>query len=614
MQSLSVPIPYEFSMLALPSLAVSLGVIALGIYALTREQASSESVVFFILTWSISLWLFAFAWMYHAKDPATALWWAKAGYIGVICIPAAVFQFSALLMRDYERVRKRVFAVWMISMFFVVLTLTTAIPFSSLYSYSWGFYPKLGMASLPLLGYFFAVMLFALHQSISVYRKSHRNTAQIVRARILLSTFSLAYLAALDFVPAFGINWHPFGYIPIFLFVVIAARSITRYRFKTITPAFAAGEITRAMNDGLIVLDPDGVVRLVNQAACGLFNCREQDLVGRRPMSGMTSSPPFAETLEAVVRSGTVHNYEVNNALGDGSRRSLSLSTSIMRNSAGEALATVCMVNDITDRKRTEEDREKLIAQLQEANRKLQVLDRMKSDFISVVSHDLRTPLTTIKAFAELIMMRPDMSLEQRSKFVNTINLECDRLKRLITDLLDLARIESGSMSWRVEQVCLKAAVLESITSMGLLFENKGINLTTEFPPSLPAVAADRDRIVQVVTNLLTNAAKFTPPGGVIHVSVSSESAHAEQVAVRISDTGVGIPAEDLELIFEKFRRSGGELTDATSGAGLGLAIARQIIENHGGRIWAESEQGKGSTFTFTLPLTRKEPPVVPSP
>ncbi|HUJ16512.1 MAG TPA: ATP-binding protein, partial [Nitrospirota bacterium] len=439
-------------------------------------------------------------------------------------------------------------------------------------------------------------------------------TAQLARARILLSTFSLAYLAALDFVPAFGIDWHPFGYIPIFLFVVIAARSITRYRFKTITPAFAAREITRAMNDGLIVLDPDGVVRLVNQAACGLFSCREQDLVGRRPMSGMTNSQSFAEFLESVVQSGTVHNFEVNDVRGDGSRRTLSLSTSIMRNPAGEALATVCMVNDVTDRKRTEEDREKLIAQLQEANRKLQVLDRMKSDFISVVSHDLRTPLTTIKAFAELIMMRPDMSLEQRSKFVNTINLECDRLKRLITDLLDLARIESGSMSWRVEQVCLKAAVLESITSMGLLFENKGINLTTEFPPSLPAVAADRDRIVQVVTNLLTNAAKFTPPGGVIHVSVSSESAHAEQVAVRISDTGVGIPAEDLELIFEKFRRSGGELTDATSGAGLGLAIARQIIENHGGRIWAESEQGKGSTFTFTLPLTRKEPPVVPSP
>jgi len=244
----------------------------------------------------------------------------------------------------------------------------------------------------------------------------------------------------------------------------------------------------------------------------------------------------------------------------------------------------------------------KLNEQLQEANLKLQAIDRMKTDFVSVVSHELRTPLTTIKAFAELYMMKPDMPQERKAKLLGTINAESDRLTRLINDLLDLARIEAGAMKWRDEEVSIEDIIRKAIVSMGSLFENKGLRLTTAFNTPLPAVRGDPDRLAQVVSNILTNAAKFTPAGGAIHIVVRQEPAPGSQLVAQFSDTGMGIPPADLELIFEKFQRSGDQLTSTIEGTGLGLAIARQIVDHHGGRIWAASTYGKGSTFTFTLP------------
>jgi signal transduction histidine kinase len=255
----------------------------------------------------------------------------------------------------------------------------------------------------------------------------------------------------------------------------------------------------------------------------------------------------------------------------------------------------------------------KVNEQLQEANLNLQSIDKMKTDFMTVVSHELRTPLTTIKAFLELIDMKPGMPEQQRAKLMSTINVETDRLMRLITDLLDLARIEAGSMKWRSEELSIEEVVQSSLSGIGPLFENKGLRVTTAFGSPLSRICGDRDRLVQVVTNILFNAVKFTPAGGAVNVAVREEPSPVPQLVVEISDTGIGIPAGDLELIFEKFQRAGDQLTSTIEGTGLGLSIARQIVEYHGGRIWAASTRGKGSTFTFTLPLSGKKGQPTPS-
>jgi signal transduction histidine kinase len=258
-------------------------------------------------------------------------------------------------------------------------------------------------------------------------------------------------------------------------------------------------------------------------------------------------------------------------------------------------------VQDVTYRRRAEQEREQLIAQLRQANEKLKSIDTIKTNFLSMASHELRTPLTTIKAFVELLLFKQGMPDEQKVKMMNTVNVEVDRLARLISDLLDLSRIEAGSMKWQIVDVSMEELVQSVIASMGVLIENNGLRVSTEFSSPLSRVSGDRDRLVQVVTNLLANAVKFTPRGGAIHITARQDSGPLAQIRISISDTGIGIPAEQIELIFEKFHRS--DDSSAIEGTGLGLAISRQIVEYHGGRIWAASTRGKGSTFTFVLPV-----------
>jgi signal transduction histidine kinase len=243
--------------------------------------------------------------------------------------------------------------------------------------------------------------------------------------------------------------------------------------------------------------------------------------------------------------------------------------------------------------------------ELETANKKLKEIDQLKSDFISVVSHELRTPLTSIKAFAELILIKPKMTGERRNKLLRIINDESDRLSRLINDVLDLTKIEAGKLSWHIVKLSVGDVIETSVSGIQSLADNKSLTIAARVERPLPPIFGDRDRLIQVLTNILSNAIKFTPQGGAIEIAAHQEERPKPQIVVTISDTGVGIQSKDLELIFEKFRRSGDILTMNTEGTGLGLAISRQIVEYHGGAIWARSTPGQGSAFTFTLPVNK---------
>ncbi len=247
--------------------------------------------------------------------------------------------------------------------------------------------------------------------------------------------------------------------------------------------------------------------------------------------------------------------------------------------------------------------------QLQEANRKLRQLDQLKSDVISIVSHELRTPVTSIKAFAELILMKPNMEPGRQKKLLTTINDESDRLARLINDILDLAKIEEGRMSWRIGEVTAGDILNRAIDCVQAIADNKKISVTLGMEPALPSLRGDKDRLIQVATNILSNAVKFTPDGGSVRVDVTLDKETGPGIRVTIADSGKGIPAEHLQLIFEKFYRADDALTtNRDEGSGLGLTIARSIVGYHNGKIWAESTPGKGSSFIFILPLNGPDP------
>jgi PAS domain S-box-containing protein len=594
---------FTFNIHAVPPFVTACCVLLLGLLVVAREKGSRVSWLYLSYTLAACTWLFSASLALFMTSEVSALAWMKLANGGVALIPASLYHFTVVVLGLEKENRKRIQSAWVVSTVFFCVSVLTNILSNDFYHYSWGIYLKLRPPAFLFVCYFLIMTIVTLRLYWLEYRKADRNTTRQRRARELLIAFSIGYVGTLDFLPALGVPYYPLSSIPMICMLVLVSRAIWRYRLVDITPAFAAREIIDTMSDALIVLDPEGVVRLVNQATCSLLDRSEDDLVGKRPIDGMTTCRQFAEQLESIIAKGAVRNVEVECGHDD-SVRTFTISASLLWDRHGEAAATVCLVNDITDRKHSEKEREQFLRQLQEANVTLQSIDKMKSNFISVVSHELRTPLTTIKAFVELFLMKQGMTDEQKTSLMRTINVETDRLARMITDLLDQSRIESGTMKWALEEVHLDEVVRSVITSIQVLFENKGLRVSTAFSSPLAPISGDRDRLVQVVTNLLSNAVKFTGPGDAIHVAMRQEDSPA-QIVVEISDTGIGIREEELELIFETFHRSRDKQVAGIEGSGLGLAITRQIIEHHGGRIWAASTYGKGSLFTFTLPLRR---------
>jgi signal transduction histidine kinase len=247
--------------------------------------------------------------------------------------------------------------------------------------------------------------------------------------------------------------------------------------------------------------------------------------------------------------------------------------------------------------KRAEREVAEALAAQREANRQLEQLNKAKSDFVSVISHEFRTPLTGIQGFSEL-MRDEEFGLEEMKSFAAEINREAERLNRMISELLDLDRMESGRMVLHPETVDLNAVVTQTVE--GARPTAPGHELRLELDPGLPPLPADRDKLTQVVVNLLSNAIKYSPDGGEVAVGTRRAGAEAH---LWVRDRGVGIPPAALEVIFERYTRVEGGSHRYIKGTGLGLPIVREIARLHGGRAWAESEVGRGSVFHLALPL-----------
>ncbi len=373
--------------------------------------------------------------------------------------------------------------------------------------------------------------------------------------------------------------------------------------------------------DGLLVTDTSGRIIRFNPALLSLFSRHESDLVGQdcRSQLGEAMATLVIRSLHHPGEVFTDEVYLANHRIGK------AVATSILKGthrnpdqqnspdqsvhsqpeqqlvSTPNLLGTVILVRDITNEKQ---------------------VDQMKTEFISTVSHELRTPLTSVLGFAKLIQKRlidvifpairsqeegsepvPERKLkravDQVSENLAIILSEGERLTALINDVLDVAKMEAGKIEWHMQSVQISELVDRAAASTETLFEHKGLPFIRDIPEHLPEVIGDRDRLIQVLINLFSNSIKFTHEGSVT-CRVRSEN---QQLLVSVIDTGQGIALEDQSLIFEKFKQSGDTLTNRPSGTGLGLPICKQIIEHHGGMIWVESELGKGSCFSFTLPI-----------
>ncbi|HKU47217.1 MAG TPA: HAMP domain-containing sensor histidine kinase, partial [Burkholderiales bacterium] len=225
----------------------------------------------------------------------------------------------------------------------------------------------------------------------------------------------------------------------------------------------------------------------------------------------------------------------------------------------------------------------------------------MKDEFVSTVSHELRTPLTSIRSFTEILHDHPQLASAERERFLGIIIKETERLTRLIGQVLDVSRLESGRVQWHESLLDMRQVIEDTVASTSQLFRERNVRLERSLPASVPGVRADLDRIVQVVVNLLSNAVKFTEAGrGRVEISLVEE---AGCLRIDVRDNGPGVSPAQREVIFEKFRQGGDPLSGKPEGSGLGLYISRRIVEHSGGRLWVSGEPGEGACFSFTLPL-----------
>jgi len=284
-------------------------------------------------------------------------------------------------------------------------------------------------------------------------------------------------------------------------------------------------------------------------------------------------------------------------ATGGGKWLWLQMTATPIPDPSGVPEHVLVMVEDVTTVRDSQDKLAEALEAQRGANATLEKLDRTKTEFLSIVSHEFRTALTGIQGFSELIRdggLEPD---EVRA-YGGYIFNDADRVNRLIGDMLDLDRMESGKMSIRTTDVDINEVLSEAIARAGS--STTTVEFKADLDPRLPIVVGDRDRLIQVVSNLVNNAVKYSPDGGVVTMTTRSEGGFA---LVSVSDTGVGIPPDEISHVFERFRRVRSGAAQSIPGTGLGLTIVKQIVEMHGGKIWVESAVGHGSAFHFTLPL-----------
>jgi signal transduction histidine kinase len=234
-------------------------------------------------------------------------------------------------------------------------------------------------------------------------------------------------------------------------------------------------------------------------------------------------------------------------------------------------------------------------------------LDQLKDDFVLTASHELRSPLTSVQGFAELLMIERDKLTPRQAETVEIIVDNCRHLVRLLNDLLDLARSDAGRLTVKPAPTDVASLVEDAVRTMRAQTEASHQHLSAHVEPDLPQIYAESDRIRQVLVNLLTNAHEYSPEGASIRVTAATRGAEVE---IDVTDNGPGIPKDQLDRIFDRFTRGDAGLTQRVGGTGLGLAIAKSLIELHGGTLSAASIEGRGSTFTITLPVAAGAPPV----
>ena len=331
--------------------------------------------------------------------------------------------------------------------------------------------------------------------------------------------------------------------------------------------------LTELLSAGVVRLKDDLTVEYANNAAHMMLDRRPGSMVGRSALEAFVDA-----RIEDIARA----SMELGSANGELTIRSSLGATVTVRARRSPVSGVWLVMEDVSELRR---------------------LQRIRAEFIDNLSHELRTPLSTISLLAETASRDAENASPRLRDRISKIEVETGHLTQMVNELLDLSRIESGTAQLLLDDVDLIKVVQGTVERLRLFAERQGLRIMLELPATVSRVRGDEDRLGQVLINLLHNAVKFSPNGGDIVVGVREvESEGRSEVVVWVRDPGIGVPRADLDRIFERFYKVDRARVRGRGGTGLGLSIARHVIESHGGRIWVESVEGAGSTFSFAIP------------
>src|ERR1700687_2266007 len=343
----------------------------------------------------------------------------------------------------------------------------------------------------------------------------------------------------------------------------------------------------------------DGTILRANQAELDLLGYARDEYVGHHIAEFHVDQPVIEDMLQRLKGGETLRNWEARLRCKDGGIRDVLIDSNALFED-GQFVHTRCFTRDVTDRKRAEEERLRLLEAERKARTEAEAATRAKDEFLSIVSHELRTPLAAMLGWVNVL--KAGVTGEKAARALDTTEVSGRAQAKLIEDLLDASRVITGQMRLDLRLIDLPSVMQHALDTIRPIADAKGVRIEARLDPSAGPVAGDADRLQQIAWNLLSNALKFTPAGGVVEMRLERGE---ENVCLIVRDTGRGISREFLPFIFERFRQAESAASRGTGGLGLGLAIARHLVELHGGTVAAASDgEGHGAVFPCTLPLT----------
>ncbi len=370
--------------------------------------------------------------------------------------------------------------------------------------------------------------------------------------------------------------------------------------------------LIEGMNEGLMLTDTNDTILFVNQQTCDITGYSAEELIQKNCHKILfdPNNKRFDQELDYLKTHGVKKSFEIEMVRKNDEKIWVHVSCSPVFNDKNEETGMIGVFQDISDRKKTENERNILTRELVLAKEKAEESDRLKSAFLANISHEIRTPMNGILGFAELLKT-PDLTPDAQNRYIHIIEQSGKRMLNIINDIVDISKIEAGQMIIHMEETNVNQLLKDLLVFFTPEANSKGLklSLSMKLTDEKSIIQTDHTKLAQILSNLIKNAIKFTKSGSIEfgYNSNGVTTLHATSLQFFVKDTGVGIPEDQIDMIFERFRQGSVSLTRAYEGAGLGLSISKAFVNMLGGKIWVESEPDDGSTFFFDLPLNNTE-------